>query len=64
LEFHNTLVRTLALKQGITELEVKTYTIQKLQHVLAPSWEIQRTHKMLGNEICTVWRKASTVDLM
>lgn len=67
LEFHNTLVRALSLKHCITEPEVKALTVQKLQYMLAPSWEIQRTHKVLGNEICTVWKKSEplrTVDLV
>lgn len=62
LEFHNTCVRALALQQGITELEVKTLTVQKLQAALAADWEVQRTHKILGNEICTVWKKQRSAD--
>lgn len=63
LEFHNTCVRALAAQQGLTEFEVKTLTVRKLQTVLASNWEVQKTHKVLGNEICTIWKK-QPIDLM
>lgn len=63
LEFHNTHVRGLALKHGITELEVKTMVVQKLRDCLSSTWEVQTTQKFLGNEICTIWKKACS-DLM
>ena len=57
LEYHNTQVRALAEKMGVTELEVRNVTFHKLLAALSTHWEIAISNKVNSHEICTIVRK-------
>jgi hypothetical protein len=60
LEFHNTQVRAIAQKGGITEADVRRDVLLKMIPILETKWKVLMTNKPNGSEICTVYEREST----
>jgi hypothetical protein len=54
LEFHNTQVRAMAQKHGVSEAEIRRDVLLKMIPLIETKWTIAMTTKANGSEICTV----------
>ena len=54
LEFHNTQVRALAQKLGVTDADIRRDVLLKMIPILETKWTVLMTNKVNGSEICTI----------
>ena len=54
LEFHNTLVRSMAKARGVSEMEIRLRTLRLLPKALGDRWEMRENKSKGTHAICTL----------